>query len=149
MDFVAYLFKCLSVFLFSMIKFIGGPASGIAFGLNLLETILLSVLGMMTSVFIFSYVGVWFKNHISPKIFKNKVLFSSKTRKIVAVWRRFGLKGVAFLTPIIFSPIIGTMVAVSFRETPKRIFLYMLLSATFWGVTLSFLLKSIGDKITV
>ncbi len=49
--------KYLTVFLLSMVKFIGGPISGAAAGLTWLETFIFTVAGMMTSVLIFSMLG--------------------------------------------------------------------------------------------
>jgi len=69
---------------------------------------------------------------------KNPRLFTKKNRRKVKIWRQYGLKGVAFLTPIIFSPIGGTMVANSFGESKKKIILYMFVSSVFWAFTLTF-----------
>ena len=130
--------KYLFVYLTSMLKFVGGPLLGIASGLSFWETAILTSLGMMTSVFIFSTViGISFKKWILSKFYKNRKLFSAKNRKVVRVWRNYGLKGVAFLTPLLFTPIGGTLIAASFGETRKRIFLYMFASSAFWSVVFS------------
>lgn len=128
--------KYFTVFLGSMFKFIAGPTAGIATGLTVFETTFFTVLGMMTSVLLFSSAGNQLKK-IIPSLFKRKRLFTAANRRIVVLWRRFGLKGIAFLTPLLLSPIIGTMVAVSFGESKKRIFTFMLVSAIFWGCTFS------------
>src|ERR1700749_3251818 len=117
--------KWMSVFFLSMIKFIGGPLSAIALGLEPPETIIFSVLGMMTSVIIFSFVGIWIKDNIFKKFIKPKALFTKRNRQLVGLWSKYGIQGVAFLTPVIFSPIIGTLLAASFGESKLRIFLYM------------------------
>lgn len=139
--------KYLTVYLFSMVKFIGGPASGLAFGLSWIETFIFTVLGMMTSVLLFSLLGKNLKKRIFGRYYAKKKLFTSRNRKIVYIWRKYGLQGVAFLTPVIFSPIIGTMVATSFGEPVKRIFFYMLGSAIFWGVIFSLLIQQISKLI--
>ncbi len=140
---IPQIMKYLTVYLLSTVKFIGGPVSGVAAGLTWIETFLFTVLGMMTSVVIFSLLGENAKKRFLSKFRKNKKLFSPRNRRLVSVWRKYGLLGVAFLTPIILSPIIGTMVAASFGETRKRIFTYMLFSALFWGVIFSFVLTQI------
>jgi len=139
-----------TVFLGSMFKFIFGPLTGAASGLSLWETTLISVGGMMTSVLIFSLIGqgarkVWvtqLRKHNSPR-----PLFTRANRRIVTVWKHFGLGGIAFFTPLIFSPIVGTMLAVSFGETPRRIVPAMLLSAIFWGVALTWLVRVAGGSL--
>ena len=129
-----------------MFKFIGGPLSGTAFGLGWLETCVFTVLGMMTSVLIFSLLGAG----VRAKLFnrkKKRRLFTSRNRRIVRIWSRYGLTGVAFLTPLIFTPILGTIIASSFGEPWKRIFVYMLVSAVFWGVVFSLLVHELGHLV--
>lgn len=139
--------KYLTVFLSSMIKFIGGPLSGTAFGLTWVETCVFSVLGMMTSVLIFSLLGAGVRSRLFNRRKKKRRLFTSRNRRIVQIWRRYGLMGVAFLTPLIFSPIPGTIIAASFGEPWKRIFMYMLVSAVFWGVIFSLLIHELGHLV--
>jgi uncharacterized membrane protein len=128
-----------------MVKFVGGPLFGYMSGLSLPETIILTILGMMTTVLVISFVG----NKIKSSYFKNrkKKLFTRKNRKTVFIWKKYGLAGIAFLTPVIFSPIIGTAVAAAFGERPKRIVLFMLFSAVFWSFTLSFIFFKVGNFI--
>ena len=51
--------KAIPVYFSSMLKFILGPIGGFAAGLNLVTTILTTVFGMMTVVFLFTYFGDW------------------------------------------------------------------------------------------
>lgn len=136
--------KYVAVYTSSMFKFIAGPVVGAGSGLAFWETALLTILGMMTSVFLFSTIaGKKFREIIVRTFYKNRKLFSPKTRRTVRIWRNYGLKGVAFLTPVIFSPIGGTLIASSFGESKKRIFWYMLVSSVFWGFLFSFVFHSI------
>ncbi len=64
---------------------------------------------------------------------KQKPVFSKKNRRIVQVWQRFGVMGIAFLTPIFLTPILGTVVAALFGASKKHIFIHMLWSAVLWG----------------
>jgi hypothetical protein len=134
--------KYLTVFLSSMVKFIGGPLSGTAFGLSWIETCIFTILGMMASVLIFSLLGATIRSRFCKRKKKRRV-FTSRNRRIVFIWRRYGLAGVAFLTPLLLSPILGTIVATSFGEPWRRIFMYMLCSAVFWGITFSLLASQI------
>ena len=132
------LLKYLAVYGLSMVKFIGGPLLGINAGLSFIETALFTSLGMMTSVILFTSIlgdrfHIWFLRIFN----KNPKLFTKKNRTKVRIWRNYGMKGVAFLTPIIFSPIGGTIVANSFGEAKRKIYFYMLLSAVFWAIIFS------------
>jgi len=137
--------KYLTVYFSSMVKFVGGPLFGYMSGLSLIETNIFTVLGMMTTVLVISFVGKKIKNSYFKT--RKKKLFTSKNRRTVFIWKRFGLAGIAFLTPVIFSPIIGTAVAAAFGERPRRIFLFMLCSAVFWSFALSIIFFQIGDFI--
>lgn len=139
--------KCLAVFGLSMLKFFAGPLCGINSGLSFLQTSVFTSLGMMASVFLFTNIlGNKFHIWITKTFNKNSRLFTKKNRRKVKIWRTYGLKGVAFLTPIIFSPIGGTIVANSFGESRKRIYFYMFLSSVFWSITFSLALLLLKEN---
>lgn len=134
------IFKYGTVFLVSMFKFVIGPTTGIFAGLSIVETALISALGMSTSVVIFSYGGVAARDWWFTTFRHDRKLFSPRNRKVVKFWIRYGIKGLAFLTPVVFSPIVGTLLAISFGESKTRIFRFMALSALIWGFILSIIL---------
>lgn len=141
------LMKYLSVFLVSMVKFFGGPLAGVSMNLSFLETVLVSVAGMMASVVVFSTVGIsanaWYKRRFQKK---KKALFTKRNRRIVKVHRKFGIGGIAFITPLILSPILGTIFAVLLGGSRSKIFFTMLWSALFWGVVYTFLLSAFNQS---
>ncbi|MBR0572251.1 hypothetical protein KB205_16575 [Microvirga sp. STS03] len=121
-----------------MVKFFAGPVTGISLGLSYTETVLFTVAGMMTSVLVFSIIGNAFSKWISKRRRQQqKPVFSNKNRRIVKVWQKFGVTGIAFLTPILLTPIVGTIVAALFGASRKRIFVHMLWSSVFWGLCLT------------
>ena len=63
-----------------------------------------------------------------------KKIFTRKSRRFVRMWRRYGLFGVAFLTPVLISIPIGTVIANAFEENKRKIFIYMFFSILFWSV---------------
>ena len=133
--------KYLSVFLLSMVKFFGGPLTGAALGLNFWQTFGLTVGGMMTSVTIFSLLGsAATRYYAKRRREKNKPMFNKKSRRIVKVWQKFGMGGIAFLTPLILSPIIGTIIATVLGAKRGQILLHMLWSAVLWGTIFTFAL---------
>jgi uncharacterized membrane protein len=138
--------KYLSVYLVSMVKFFGGPVTGVSLGLSYTETALLTVAGMMTSVVIFSIIGRVASKWLSARRkAKQKPMFSKKSRRIVQVWQRFGVPGVAFLTPILLTPIFGTIVVALFGASRKHIFIHMLWSAVFWSILLNLVVYEFGQ----
>jgi hypothetical protein len=138
--------KYITVYLVSMVKFIGGPLTGVAAGLTYMESVLLTAAGMMTTVVIFSAVGHAFSKWWSARQrAKKKPVFSKKNRRIVKIWKSYGVVGVAFLTPVIFSPILGTVVVAVFGASRKKIFIHMLWSALVWSVVLNLMVFEFGD----
>ena len=139
--------KVATVYFSSMLKFVFGPLGGYAAGFPLVVTILITVAGMMTVVILFTYFGAWIKMKIIDKFFKKSSRFSSRNRKFVTIWKRYGLVGVAALTPVILTPIGGTILAVSSGSPKERIIFYMLVSASFWAIVLSTGLYFFGNEI--
>ncbi|WP_235861329.1 hypothetical protein [Pontibacter flavimaris] len=138
--------KYLSVYLVSMVKFIGGPLAGVAAGLTYLESVLLTVAGMMTSVVIFTILGEATSKWLAARRrARQEPVFNKKTRRIVQIWQRFGVPGVAFLTPVIFTPIFGTIVVALFGAPRKYIFIHMLWSAIVWSAVLNLMVFEFGD----
>ncbi|WBA40657.1 hypothetical protein [Hymenobacter canadensis] len=134
------LLKYASVFLLGMVKFVAAPVAGVAAGVPVPLIWLLSVAGMMTTVVLISSVGkMWALHQRQRREAKGKPLFSRKSRRIVGIFRRFGMAGIAFLTPILFSPIGGTVIATQLHVPRLRIMLHMLWSAVLWGAAFTLL----------
>jgi hypothetical protein len=137
------LMKYILVYLISMFKFIGGPAFGAAYDLNLIGIVVMTVLGMMTTVVIISFFGIRLRNWIQKKYKYKRKTFSRRNRRIVKIWRGYGEFGVSFFTPVLFSPIIGTLLVTTLGGKRNRVLTYMLISAIFWA----FALTSLSDVL--
>ena len=127
--------KYISVIVASTVKFIGGPLTGVALGLSWIETATCTTVGMMLSVVAITYAGAALQALIDRYRTQRPKRFTRQTRLAVRVWKRFGLAGIALLTPVILTPIGGTALAVSFRVGRGKLVLYMLLSAIFWAIS--------------
>jgi membrane protein DedA with SNARE-associated domain len=139
--------KVATVYFSCMLKFIFGPLGGYAAGFTLLTTILVTVAGMMTVVFVFTFFADWIKTRIVSRFFKKRKKFSPNSRRFVTIWRKYGLIGVATLTPIVLTPIGGTLLAVSSGSPKEKIILYMFISASVWSVVLTSALYFFGNEI--
>ena len=64
-------------------------------------------------------------------------IFTKRNRRIVRIWRSFGLAGIALITPIILSIPLGTVIANSLDGNKRRIIAYMFLSVLFWSVLMT------------
>ena len=139
--------KVASVYFSSMLKFIFGPLGGYAAGLPLIITILVTVAGMMTVVLLFTFFGNWIREKITARFFKKRNRFSKSNRRFVTIWKKYGLIGVAALTPIILTPIGGTLLAVSSGSPKDKIIFYMFISASVWSILFSGSLYFFGNQV--
>jgi membrane protein DedA with SNARE-associated domain len=137
--------KSIPVFFLSTLKFILGPTLGYAAKLNIITTILATIAGMMTSVVAFTYFGEWIKLKLD-QAFPNRKKISVPNPKLAAFWRKFGLVGIALLTPLILTPIGGTILAVSSGNPREKIIFYMLVSAACWSVIFTGTIYFIGHQ---
>lgn len=134
---ITYLLKFLAIYFACLFKFIAGPVLGLAAGFSVLETMIVTLAGMMTSVVFVTYLGQWFKLYWQVKVTAKKKVFSKKNRRIVSVWRKFGVIGIAALTPVLLTPIGGTIIMTAFNVDHRKIISSMLISGIIWGLIFS------------
>ena len=138
--------KYLSVIGSSAFRFTLGPIGGYLLKIPLPATVILTVIGMMCTVITLSLLGKkvrpYFRRFSPPG-----PLHTPKNRRKVRLWRRYGMWGVAFLTPIVLSPIGGTLIAVSFGEKVSRILYTMLIAGIFWSIIFSIVVYTLGEEI--
>ncbi len=139
--------KAIPIYISSLFKFIVGPVAGYGAGLHIITTILVTFLGMMTSVVAFTFFGDWLRMKLLKKWISKQKKFLPRSRRVVLIWRKFGLAGIAILTPLLLTPIGGTLIAVSFGAPKKYILLYMLISAGVFSVLFGIAVYSLGDNV--
>lgn len=105
-----------------------------------------AMLSGSTGTFVFYFFGKtindWFEQRKRKKkhklgIVQHKVKFSRRKRMIVKIKSKYGLPGIAFFTPAIFSIPVGILIAVRFFPHSKKILPWMLASVFFWSLTIS------------
>ena len=140
--------KAIPIFFLAMLKVVFGPTLGYAARLQIITTVLVTFSGMMASVLLFTFFGTWLREKILHRFEKkNQKRFTPKKRKLVTLWKKYGLVGVAVLTPLLLTPIGGTIVAVSFGSPKQKIILYMLVSAAIFAVGMTFAIYEFGDFV--
>jgi uncharacterized membrane protein len=118
----------------SSVKFVAGPLAGFGLGLSMVETIVCTWVGMMTTVTIMLTVGRFLVQQISRLSVQKPKLFSGRARYAVRVWQRFGIIGIAVMTPLLFTPIGGSLLALSFKVPTARVLFFMAVSGIFWAI---------------
>jgi len=147
MEFLELAFQIFSIVLLTMLKFAAGPIGSYSVAFPMWLSIILTVVGMMTAVLLFTYLGDFIRDRIFSNYFRSTKSFSKRNRMIVKVWKKYGVYGVAFLTPVVFTPIPGTLVLVSFKTPNKVIFSSMLVSAIFWSFVFTYIVYEVGTKV--
>ncbi|WP_395767678.1 hypothetical protein [Aquirufa sp.] len=123
----------------SSIKFVAGPLTGFGLGLSMLETILCTWIGMMFTVTVMLTIGRFLVQQISRLRVQKPKLFSGRVRYAVSIWQRFGIKGIAVMTPLLFTPIGGSLLALSFKVPTPRVLFFMAISGLFWAIVFTVL----------
>jgi hypothetical protein len=97
---------------------------------------LLTIGGGMLGVLVYLYLWTLILK-IYYRFFPKKpkpIKFKLLTRKLVLFIRRYEVWGIAFLTPLLLTPPLGTILAASIEPNKWRIKLIMLLSFSFWTI---------------
>jgi len=68
---------------------------------------------------------------------KTKKIFTRKNRRIVKIWKKYGLIGIALITPVIISIPVGTIIATRLIPERKKVLLYLCGSVIFWSLTMT------------
>jgi hypothetical protein len=132
----------------SMLKMILGPGLALAFKLSFVESVLLTTLGMMLTIVLFtSFLGKLVRRWFIDTFFKNKKVFTKNTRRMVRIWTSYGLIGTAFLTPLLLSPIGGGLVVNTFGGKKIKIYTFMLISGLVWSTIYTYIFYAGNDLI--
>ncbi len=158
--------KVIFVILVSSVKFVAGPSFAYLeneYPFTFFESVAYCVIGGMLGVWFFTFfsleiqIGInWIRRKLQKAINGSRLIvrpgheedlvhpvtqqrkiFSKRTRRFVRLWRKYGMVGVSFLTPVVFSIPVGTVVLNLFEDNKGKIFLYMFFSVLFWSLLLN------------
>lgn len=135
------IWKYLTVFFLSSLKFIFGPTLGNSYGFSVPVTVILTACGMMLPVYLFTYFGEKMRSLMERFKKKDRKKFTKKNRRFVRVWNAYGVKGVALLSPLILTPIGGAILANLFGGHKNDIIKWMWIAAIFWGFVITLIVK--------
>lgn len=147
--------KYISVFLACTFFFskVGMPAAVIAFEGNYLKCILVSCSGAIFSTVVFTYLSAgilkWW-DKLKDKYFASKhpkKIFTKSNRRIIKLKNRFGLIGIAALTPALLSMPLGAFLGERFYKDKKKVILYISIATFIWSNLLYVLYVVLWDSI--
>lgn len=117
---------------------IGTPMVIAIYGSNYFMALLSSCIGAILGTVVFTYVSAGILNwwgKLKERWFpskKPKKNFSRSNRRIINIKRRFGLVGIAVITPVLLSIPIGAFLAERFFKDKKKVILYLSVSGVIW-----------------
>jgi len=132
--------KYFTVYFLSGLKFVFGPAFGVANDVPVPAIIGLTALGMMTTIYLFTFFGDEIRGFFG-RFRKNKRIFTRKSRRFVRIWRKFGLKGMCLLTPLVLTPPGGGLLVNLLGSKKKLILKWMWISAVLWSTIITLIMK--------
>src|SRR5690606_23092579 len=95
---------------------------------------------------LFTFFGNWIRLNVLSR-FKRRNVSVKRAERFNKIWQRYGLLGVALLTPIVLTPIGGTLLAVSSGSPRDKIIFYMFVSASLWSVVISMAIYIFGNEV--
>ncbi len=138
------LLQVIFIIILSATKFLTAPITSLNIGFNYLQTLLITTAGGIMGVFAFYYLsnGIAFLFYKISSRFnrgkpKRKKVFTWKNKMIVKTVRKYGLLGVAIITPVLLSIPLGTFIAARYYHDQSQVLRYLCSSVIFWSVILS------------
>jgi membrane protein DedA with SNARE-associated domain len=149
--------KVIPIFLLSAVKLLFAPGTSVAAGFNFWETFAITSAGGMTGILVFYFFGRAifmsiddYRERRQIKKYgeiKPKSLFTRRNRLLIHLKGKFGLIGLALLTPAIISIPIGCVVAAKFFYRNNLTLPLLLASTILWCFLLSYFAVYIEHQI--
>jgi len=125
------------------------PTAVVVFKYNFIKVILVAGSGGIFGNIIFTNLSAailrWIENYREKRNIHKKV-FTKTTRRMIRIKQRFGLAGIAAITPLISQPI-GAFFAEKFFKDKKKVILYLSVSVIIWAIGLYCILYLFHDQL--
>jgi hypothetical protein len=133
--------KAIPIYLLTTLKVVFGPALGYAAGLHIATSMIVTFTGMMTSVVVITYFGDLLRHGFLKNWFARQEE-KAKTSKFA----RYGLVGLAILTPLLLTPILGTILTVAGGYPRNKIIFYMTVTGGLYAVFFTWAVYYFGNS---
>ena len=132
-QFIAYII----VFLLAAIPFfeiVGVIPIGVVAGLHAVPVTVLAFIGNMLTIMIVILLMDKIQGWLEKRIEKDPEKSKTREQRAVRVWKRYGLPGLALLSPVLIGSHLGAILAMGFGGTRKQITVWMTASIFFWAI---------------
>jgi len=150
---MAEFLKILSVFVTCSFAFkIGYPTAVMVFKFDFFKSFLVACGGGIMGNIVFTYLSAAIISAIhnfraKRNLIHRKRIFTRFNRTVIYVKQRFGLAGIAFITPVFLSTPIGAFLAERFFKKKRKIIIYFSISTIFWACTMYLILLFFHDSL--
>jgi membrane protein YqaA with SNARE-associated domain len=134
--------KAIPIYLLSMLKVVFGPIGGYMAKLHMFTSMFVTFAGMMTTVTILTFFGDLLKKGMMKRWFERQ-----QAKAMTSKWGKYGLFGIAFLTPLLLTPIGGSVLAVAGGYPRSKIMVYMLVSGALYAVAFTWATYYFGQSM--
>ena len=138
------LLQVIFILILSATKFLTAPITSLNIGFNYLQTLIITTVGGIIGVLAFfylsngiAYIFYWAASKFTKGKPKPKKVFTWKNKMIVKTVRKYGLLGVAVITPVVLSIPLGTFIAARYFHNQGQVLNYLCSSVVFWSVMIS------------
>ena len=144
--------KILGIALGCAVKPVIAIPASVAAGAEYYQTILGGIIGGCSGIIIYlfslDYLLKAYKKQLhhkeqqnpTVKPFKKKLIFTKRNRMIVRLMQKYGLNGIAFLTPLLSLPLgvfIAERINEKFIQNRKKVMIYLCVSMVIWTFVLT------------
>lgn len=130
------------------------PIAIYLFNMSFLETILYTNIGGFLGIVVFTmfskgliklYDAFWPAKLTCKR--KSKKVFTRRNRRLVTLKNKYGLPGIAILTPVLLSIPLGVFLNTKYYGNKKISYLYLLLSQIVWSVIYTIMYTQVKTAI--
>jgi hypothetical protein len=145
--------KILTVFVTCALAFgkFGMPTAVAMFGFQHLKVLGTAIAGGIVGCVIFTYISAFIIHAIhnyraKRNLIHRKKIFTKFNRRVIRIRQRFGLAGIALITPVLGTPV-GAFLAERFYKDKKKVIMYLSGSVIVWALAEYFLMLFFYDAI--
>jgi hypothetical protein len=153
-EIMAEFIKILTVVLFCSLFFskLGMPAAVILFEFDFAKVMLISWIGGIGGTIFYTYLSAglikWWNAYRFKKVGgPKKPVFNKANRRIIRIKNRFGLTGIAILTPLFLSIPLGAFLAERFYKKKSKVILAISFWVIVWSIVFYFIYFFFYDSL--
>jgi membrane protein YqaA with SNARE-associated domain len=94
----------------------------------------LSAVGSLLSAIVVIFFGTSLRGWLTRRFQKKN---ENKESRISGIWRRYGVIGLGFLSPLLTGAPLGAAIGISFGAEPRKLIVWMSVGIIFWSAILT------------